>query len=107
MRTLVYLHDCFIYCTSMHLHISIVAPHIGTLEETCEGCGVGAKPDDGVWWIHPEDGRTRKCLEERCSPSGFHLTNSNLSRIPGKPRSIISLLPSKQLILYMLYVLLH
>jgi hypothetical protein len=48
-----------------------------------------------------------KCQIRRCSPSGFHLTNSNLSRIPGKPWSIISLLHSKQLILYMLYVLLH
>jgi hypothetical protein len=86
----------------MHSHIYIVAPHIGTLAETCEESGVGAKLEDGVWWIHPEDGRTGKCLEERCSLSGIHLTNSNLSQIPGKPRSIISLIPSKQLILYML-----
>jgi hypothetical protein len=58
---------------------------IGTLAKMCEGCGVGAKPEDDVWWIHPEDGRTGKCLEERCSPSEFHLTNTNLSQILGKP----------------------
>ena len=23
-----------------------------------EGCDIGAKPKDGVWWIYPEDGRT-------------------------------------------------
>jgi hypothetical protein len=27
-------------------HICIVAPHIGTLAETCEGSGVGAKLKD-------------------------------------------------------------
>jgi hypothetical protein len=43
-----------------------------------------------------------------CSPSEFHLKNSDLSRISGKPRSIISLLISKNAIeYYMLYVLLH
>jgi hypothetical protein len=63
MRTLVCLHDCFIYCTSMHSHICIFTPHIGTLAETCEGCGVGAKPEDGVWWIHLEDGRIGQVLD--------------------------------------------
>jgi hypothetical protein len=88
----------FVYCTSMHSHICIVTPHIGMLAETCEGCGIGAKP---------EDGRTGKCYEERCSPSGCHLTNTDLSQIPGMPRSIISLLLLKQLIIYVIYVLLH
>jgi hypothetical protein len=46
MRTWVCLHDCYIYCTSMLSHICIVAPHIGTLAETCEGSGVGAKLED-------------------------------------------------------------
>jgi hypothetical protein len=41
----------------MYSYICIVAPYLGTLAETCEGCGVGAKPEDDVWWIHPEDGR--------------------------------------------------
>jgi hypothetical protein len=62
MRTLVCLHDYFVYRTSMHSHICIVAPHIGTLAKTCEGCGVGAKPKDGVWWIHPANGRTGQVL---------------------------------------------
>ena len=43
----------------MHLHL---ASHLGTLDEPCEGCDVGAKPEDGVWWTYPEDGRTRQVL---------------------------------------------
>jgi hypothetical protein len=43
-------------------HICIVTPYIGTLAETCEGCGVGGKPEDGVWWIHPKDGRIGQVL---------------------------------------------
>jgi hypothetical protein len=46
-------------------HICIVAPHIGTLAETYKGNGVGAKPEDGVWWIHPEDRRIRQVLDWR------------------------------------------
>jgi hypothetical protein len=86
MLTLVCLHDYFVYCTSMHSYICIVAPHLGTLAERCEGCGVGAKPEDGVWWNYPEDGSTQRV---------GHLTTTDLCRILGKPRSIISLLPSK------------
>jgi hypothetical protein len=44
MRTLVCLHDCFVYCISMHSHICIVAPHIGVLAETCEGQDVELNP---------------------------------------------------------------
>jgi hypothetical protein len=32
----------------MYSYMCMVAYHIGTLAETCEGCGVGAKPEDGV-----------------------------------------------------------
>ena len=39
----------------MNLHI---ASHLGTLDEPREGRDVGAKPEDGVWWIYPKDGRT-------------------------------------------------
>jgi hypothetical protein len=34
------------------------------LAETCEECGFEAKPEDGVWWIHPEDGRLLKFIHE-------------------------------------------
>jgi hypothetical protein len=37
VRTLVCLFDYFVYCTSMHSHICIVASHLGTLAETREG----------------------------------------------------------------------
>ena len=43
----------------MHLHL---ASHLGTLDEPREGCDVGAKPEDGVWWTYPEDGRTEQVL---------------------------------------------
>ena len=32
--------------------------HLGTLDEPREGREVGTKPEDGVWWTFPEDGRT-------------------------------------------------
>ena len=38
----------------MHLHL---ASHLGTLDEPREGREVGTKPEDGVWWTFPEDGR--------------------------------------------------
>jgi hypothetical protein len=65
MRTLLCLFDYSVYCTSMHSHMCMVASYIGTLAETCEGCGVGAKPEDGVWWIHPEDRRIEQVLDGR------------------------------------------
>jgi hypothetical protein len=50
---------------SMYSCICIVAPHLGTLAETREGCGVGAKPEDGVWWNYPEDGSTRRVVSDK------------------------------------------
>jgi hypothetical protein len=44
MRTLVCLHDCFVYCTSILSYICIVAPHLGTLAEACEGPDVELNP---------------------------------------------------------------
>jgi hypothetical protein len=61
MGTLVCLHDCYIYWTSIHSCICIVAPHIGTLAETCEGNGVGAKPEDGVGGSIPKIKGSDKC----------------------------------------------
>jgi hypothetical protein len=53
---------CGIY---MYSYICIVAPHLGTLAETREGCGVGAKPEDGVWWNYPKDGSTRRVVSDK------------------------------------------
>ena len=39
----------------IHMHL---ASHLGALDEPREGCDVGAKPKDGVWWTYLEDGRT-------------------------------------------------
>jgi hypothetical protein len=49
----------------MHSHRCMVASHIGTLAETCEGYGVGAKPEDGGWWIHSEDRRIGQVVDWR------------------------------------------
>jgi hypothetical protein len=73
----------------MHLHL---APHIGSLAETRDEPDV--EPNPKMELVDPS---RREMLAKRVL-----LTNSDLSQIPGKPRSIISLLPSKQLILYML-----
>jgi hypothetical protein len=43
----------------MHLYF---ASHLGTLDAPCEGHDVGAEPEDGVWCIYPEDGRTLECM---------------------------------------------
>ena len=40
----------------MHSYICVVASHLGTLDEPCEGRAVGAEPEDDVWWTYPEDG---------------------------------------------------
>jgi hypothetical protein len=90
----------------MHSYICIVAPHLGTLAETREGPDVELTKR-WCWWAYLGDGRIGQVLDWRMLAKRIHLTKSNLSRIAGKPRSIISLLPSKQLILYMLQVLLH
>ena len=40
----------------MHSYMCIVASHLGTIDKPYEGCAFGAKPEDGEWWIHLEDG---------------------------------------------------
>jgi hypothetical protein len=30
-----------------------------------EGCGVGAKPEDGVWWNYLEDGSTQRVVSDK------------------------------------------
>jgi hypothetical protein len=39
------------------------ASHLGTLDEPCEGCYDGAKPEDSVWWTYPEDEMTKQVPE--------------------------------------------
>jgi hypothetical protein len=39
----------------MHL-----ASHLGSLDAPREGRDVEAKPEDGVWWTYPEDGRIKQ-----------------------------------------------
>jgi hypothetical protein len=46
----------------IHLHL---ASHLGTLDSPREGFGVGAKPEDGVWWNYPEDKGTRRVMSDK------------------------------------------
>jgi hypothetical protein len=73
----------------MHLHL---ASHLGTLDDPREGWDVGAKPEDGVWWTNPKDGRTKQVLGPEMSPRRCKLTELTLCQILAKPQSIISLL---------------
>jgi len=38
------------------LYICIVASHLGTIDEPCEGRAVGAEIEDDIWWTYSEDG---------------------------------------------------
>jgi hypothetical protein len=84
----------------------MVAPHLGMLAEAREGPDVEPNPKM-EWWIHPKDRRIGQVIDWRMLVKRIHLTNSNLSQIPGKPQSIISLLISKIQLSIMLYILLH
>ena len=53
------IHLVLPFITFIHLHL---ASHLDTLDEPREGRDVGAKPEDGVWWAYPEDGRTGQVL---------------------------------------------
>ena len=67
-------------CDASHitiLHILALVSHLGTLDKPHEGCDVGAKPKDGVWWTYPEDGRTKQVLGPKMSPSWCKLTELN------------------------------
>ena len=55
----------------MHLHFS---SHLGMLDAPCEGLDVGAKPEDGVGWTYPKDGRTTEVLRPKMSPRWCKLT---------------------------------
>ncbi|XP_066390657.1 uncharacterized protein [Miscanthus floridulus] len=70
------------------LHQALPAPHLrqrprrqgtrpqagGALDEPREERDVGAKPEDGVWRIYPEDGRTKRVLGPKTSPGQCKLT---------------------------------
>jgi hypothetical protein len=53
------MHLILLFFILMHLHL---VSHLGTLDEPREGCDVGAKPKDGVWWTYPEDERPKQVL---------------------------------------------
>ena len=47
--------DCYA-AVQISIHV------LGTVDEPREGQGVGAEPEDGVWWIYPEGRRTGQVL---------------------------------------------
>ena len=65
------MHLMLPFFAFMHLHL---ASHLGTLDAPREGCDVGAKPEELVWWIYPEDGRTKQVLGPEMSPGRCKLT---------------------------------
>ena len=42
------------------LHIHALASHLGMLDAPHEGRDDGIKPEDGIWWTYPKDGRTTR-----------------------------------------------
>ena len=64
-------------CDASHitiLHIHALASYLGSLDESREGRDVGSKPEDGVWWTYPEDGRTMQVLGTEMSSRWCELT---------------------------------
>ena len=87
----------------MHSYICIVASHLGMVDEPYEGRATEAKPEDDVGGhITKTDGWNPMCMtKRRCSPSKYHLTNTDLVLIPGKPRSITPNLSIQRLFKYL------
>jgi hypothetical protein len=55
---------CLIYCISLYsCTASCISFRYASWKTWRTWCGVGAKPEDGVWWIHPEDRRTEQVLD--------------------------------------------
>ena len=65
------MHLVLPFITFIHMHL---ASHLGALDEPCEGHDVGAKPEDGVWRIYPEDGRAKQVLGPVMLPGRCKLT---------------------------------
>ena len=65
------MHLVLPFITFIHMHL---ASHLGALDEPREERNVGAKPEDGVSRIYPEDGRTKRVLGPETSPGRCKLT---------------------------------
>ena len=65
------MHLVLPFITFMHMHL---ASHLGALDEPREEHDVGAEPEDDVWRIYPEDGRTKRMLGPETSPRRCKLT---------------------------------
>ena len=59
------MHLVLQFITFIHMHL---ASHLGALDEPREEHDVGAEPEDYVWRIYPEDGRTKQVLGPEMSP---------------------------------------
>ena len=65
------MHLVLPFITFIHMHL---ASHLGTLDAPREGRDVGAELEELVWWIYPEDGRTKQVLGPEMSPRRCKLT---------------------------------
>jgi hypothetical protein len=98
------MHHLLHFYVFIHLHL---ASHLGTLDEPREELDMELNPK--MVLVDPSRGWKDPGVHTR-SGGIIKTTQANLTdscRIPNKPRSIISLLLLKQLIIYVIYVLLH
>ena len=58
------MHLVLPFITFIHMHL---ASHLGALDEPRGERDVEAEPEDEVWKIYPEDGRTKQVLEPEMS----------------------------------------
>ena len=78
------MHLMVLFFIFIHLHI---ASHLGALDEPREEYDIGAKPEDGVWMIYPEDGRTKQVLGPVMSPGRCKLTELTCGGSQASPRA--------------------
>ena len=76
------MHLVLPFITFIHMHL---ASHLGALDEPREEHDVEAEPEDDVWRIYPEDGRTKRMLGPETSPGRCKLSELTCVRSQASP----------------------
>jgi hypothetical protein len=76
------MHLVLQFITIIHTHL---VSHLGALDEPREEHDGGAEPEDDVWRIYPEDGRTKRMLGPETSPGRCKLTELTCDRSQASP----------------------
>ena len=79
------MHLVLLFITFIHMHL---ASHLGALDEPREEHDVGAEPEDDVWRIYPEDGRTKQVLGPMMSPGQCKLTELTCGGSQASPEAL-------------------